>query len=136
MKVYGREINFLRTVEATIKIADLCPEADMENIGKLFDGTYQVSQTTSASFMAILSEGFENHKAFEEPDYKPNPLRKEEALSLSTEDFNELFGEAVAAFMGEKPTVEADPEPVKKTKKAEDKKSSSTEPGSSSTAES
>ena len=134
MKVYGREINFLRTVEATIKIADLCPEADMENIGKLFDGTYQVSQSTSAAFMAILSEGFENHKAFEEPGYQPRPLGEKEALSLSTEDFNELFGEAVKAFMGEQPTVET--EPVKKTKKAEDKKSSSTEPGSSSTAES
>ena len=134
MKVYGREVNFLRTVDATIKIADLCPEADMDNIGKLFDGTYQVSQKTSAAFMVILSEGFENHKVFEEPDYQPRPLRIEEVLSLPTEEFNELFGEAIQAFSGEKPTVET--EPVKKTKKAEEKRSSSTEPGSSSTAES
>lgn len=133
MKVYGREINFLRTVEATIKIADMCPDSDIANADKLFDGTYQVSQSTAASFMAILSEGFENHKAFEEPGYQARPLGEKEALSLSTEEFNELFGEAVMAYSGEKPTVETE---VKKTKKAEGKKSNSTEPGSSSTAES
>ena len=133
MKVYGREVNFLRTVEATIKIADMCPESDIENVDKLFDGTYQVSQTTAASFIAILSEGYENRKVFEEPGYQPRPLGEKEVLSLSTEEFNELFGEAVKAYMGEKATVET--EPVKKTKKAEDKKSSSTEPGTSSTAE-
>lgn len=133
MKVYGREINFLRSVEATIKIADLCPDKDIENVDKLFDGTYQVSQTTAAEFMAIMSEGFENRKLFEEPGYQPRPLGEKEALSLSTEEFNELFGEAVKAYAGEKPTVETE---VKKTKKAEDKKSNSTEPGSSSTAES
>ena len=133
MKVYGREINFLRSVEATIKIADLCPDKDIENVDKLFDGTYQVSQTTAAAFMAIMSEGFENRKLFEEPGYQPRPLGEKEALSLSTEEFNELFGEAVKAYAGEKPTVETE---VKKTKKAEDKKSNSTEHGSSSTAES
>lgn len=133
MKVYGREINFLRTVEATIKIADLCPDNDIDNIGKLFDGTYQVSQSTSAEFMAIMSECYENRKAFEEPGYQARPLGAKEALSLTTEEFNELFGEAVKAYAGEKPTVETE---VKKTKKAEDKKSNSTEPGSSSTAES
>lgn len=133
MKVYGREIKFLRTVEATIKIADLCPESDIDNIGKLFDGTYQVSQTTSAAFMAILSESYENRRVFEEPGYQPRPLGEKEALSLSTTEFNDLFKEAIQAYMSEKPTVETE---VKKTKKAEDKKSSSTEPGSSSTAES
>ena len=133
MKVYGREINFLRTVEATIKIADMCPDSDIANADKLFDGSYQVSQTTAASFMSILSEGYESHKAFEDPSYQPRPLGEKEALSLSGEEFNELFGEAVKAYMGEKPTVETE---VKKTKKAEDKKSNSTEHGSSSTAES
>lgn len=131
MKVYGREINFLRTVEATIKIADMCPDSDIANADKLFDGTYQVSQQTAASFMAILSEGYENHKSFEDRGYEPNPLTEREALSLSADEFNGLFVEAVSAYTGEKPTVET--EPPKGKKKV--KESSSTEPGSSSTAE-
>ena len=131
MKVYGREINFLRTVEATIKIADMCPDSDIANADKLFDGTYQVSQQTAASFMAILSKGYEDHKSFEDHGYEPNPLTEREALSLSGDEFNELFVEAVSAYTGEKPTVET--EPPKSKKKATG--SSSTEPGSSSTAE-
>ena len=132
MKVYGREINFKRTVEATINIADMCPDSDIANADKLFDGTYQVSQKTAASFMAILSKGYENHKSFEDPGYEPNPLTVREALSLESNEFDALFVEAVRAYTGEKPTVET--EPPKDKKKVEE--SSSTEHGSSSTAES
>lgn len=132
MKVYGREINFLRTVEATIKIADMCPDSDIANADKLFDGTYQVSQKTAASFMAILSKAYEDHKSFEDPGYEQNPLTEREALSLESNEFDALFVEAVKAYTGEKPTVET--EPPKDKKKVEE--SSSTEHGSSSTAES
>lgn len=134
MNIYGREVNFLRTVEATIKIADMCPDSDIEKADQLFDGSYQVSQQTAATFMAVLSEGYETNKAFADPDYKPHPLTEREALSLQSEDFSALFGEAIQAYTGEKVTVEA--EPVKKTDEIKDKKSNSTEHGSSSTAES
>ena len=133
MNIYGREVKFLRTVEATIKIADMCPDSDIEKANQLFDGSYQVSQQTAATFMAVLSEGYENNKAFADPEYKPHPLTEREALSLQSEKFSELFGEAIQAYVGEKVTVET--EPVKKTEETKVSESDLTNLGSSSTAE-
>lgn len=133
MTVYGREIKFLRTVGATIKVADMCPDGEIENVDRLFEGNYQMSQKTAAKFMSVLSESYEDNKAYWEPGYKGTPLSEEEALALPGDVFNELFIEAVKAYTGEKPTVET--EPVKKTAEEAVKKSDSTEPGSSSTEE-
>lgn len=116
MVIYGREIHFLRTVQATCAVADMCKDHNIENAAILFEGSYQDSQRTAAQFMAIMSDGYETWKSFQEPGYKPNPLRPDEALSLPEEDFSAAFTEAVNAYGGEKTTVES--EPVKGKKKA------------------
>lgn len=115
MEIHGREIKFLRTVEATIKIADMCKDGDIKNAETLFDGSYQTSQKTAADFMAVLSEGYEKNRAFNEQGYKARPLMADEVLSLTEDDFGTLFGEAVKAYNGEKPTIET--EENKDTKK-------------------
>lgn len=100
---------------ANCKIAELCKDGDIKNAGTLFEGSYQDSQKTAAKFMAIMSEGFEQNKKFREPGYEPRPLTAEEAMCLIEKEFSQLFEEAVYAYSGEKPTVEA--EPPKKQKK-------------------
>lgn len=121
MRVYGREVGFLRTVAATCKIADLCKDGDIANAATLFDGNYQTSQDTAAKFMAIMSEGYENHRKFEEAGYEPRPLTDEEFINLSEDEFSECFKEAIMAYTGEKPTVETE---APKGKKKETTKSS------------
>ena len=116
MIVNGRDIQFKRTVKATCDIADMCPESDAANLDKLFNEKYQISQVKAAKFMAILSQGYEMSTKFSDPDYEPSPLTEEEAMYLSEEEFNALFTEAVAAWTGEKLTVET--KPVKGKKKA------------------
>lgn len=116
MVINGREIRFLRTVLATCKIAEICKDGNIENAGTLFEGRYQDSQKTTAKFIAIMSEGYEMNKKFEEPGYEPRPLTAEEALNLTEKDFDKCFREAVEAYTGEKITVQS--EPVKGKKKA------------------
>ena len=115
MRVNGRDVKFLRTVSATCKIAELCPDGDITNAGRLFEGSYQDSQKTTARFYEALSRGYEENRKFKDPDYEPNPLTAEEAMTLTEEEFAKLFKEAVEAYTGEKVTVET--EPVKKQKK-------------------
>jgi len=116
MVINGREIKFLRTVLATCKIAEICKDGNIENAGILFEGKYQDSQKTTAKFIAIMSEGYEMNRKFEEPGYEPRPLTAEEALNLTEKDFEKCFVEAVSAYTGEKITVQS--EPVKGKKKA------------------
>lgn len=120
MRVYGKEVKFLRTVAATCKIADLCKDGDIANAATLFDGNYQTSQDTAAKFIVIMNEGYEMNRKFEEAGYEPRPLTYEEALNLTEDDFSKCFNEAVKAYSGEKPTVEAE---APKGKKKETTKS-------------
>lgn len=116
MKVYGREINFLRTVAGNCKIADICPDGDMSKAGLLFEGSYQKSQNTAAKFICILQEGYELNKKFSDQNYEPNILTPEMVMNLPDDIFSDLFTAALEAYSGEKPTVET--EPVKSKKKA------------------
>lgn len=115
MKVYGREIKFLRTIQATCEVANMCKDGDTKYLDKLFDGKYQVSQVTAARFMAALSSGYETQQTYIKPDYEPHPLTEGEALSLTEDEFSALFLEAVDAWSGEKPTIEVE-EPKGKKK--------------------
>ena len=119
MKVNGREIHFMRTVQATCDIADMCKDHNIENAATLFEGSYQDSQRAAAQFLAIMSKGYEDNKSFQEPGYEPHPLRPDEAMSLPEDVFSDLFVEAVHVYGGEKPTIET--QPVKGKKKAESK---------------
>lgn len=122
MQVYGREVGFRFTVGASAKIADLCPDGDIERLGELLNGSYgQVSRDTSAIIVA-LSEGYEQAQRFEDPAYKPRPLSVEEIMSLRPAEFMELQQAAMAAWVEDKKTtVEVEPE---KKESGKDKESS------------
>lgn len=111
MQVYGREVGFRFTVGASAKIADLCPDGDIERLGELLNGNYgQVSRDT-ASIVVALSEGYEQAQRFEDPSYKPRPLSVEEIMSLRPAEFMALQKAALSAWAADKATtVEAEPE--------------------------
>ena len=119
MLIKGREIKFLRTVGAACEIADICPNGDMANIGKLFEGTTKNRITNMAQVIHFLNEGYEEAKAFDEEGYVPNPITVKELMVLDDDTFNELFVEATGAFYADKQTVEVEPEKKKEEAKAE-----------------
>ncbi len=119
MIIHGREIKFLRTVQAACDIADICPKGDMANIADLFKGTTKTRITNMANIICFLNEGYEEAKAFEEEGYKPNPITVKEVMLLDEETFNSLFVEATEAFYADKQTVEVEPEKKKEKAKAE-----------------
>lgn len=115
MKVHGREIGFLRTVKTTCDLAELCPDKDIEKLQVLLDGDIATAQKTAASLIQFLNEGYEMSRHFEDPQYKPHPLTKDEILYLDEETYKALFEEAVQAFMaGAAQTVEVEPTKSKK----------------------
>ena len=119
MLIHGREIKFLRTVQAACDIADICPNGDMANIAELFKGTTKTRVTNMANIIHFLSVGYEEAKAFEEEGYKPNPITVKELMALDEDTFNILFAEATEAFYSDKQTVEVEPEKKKEKAKAE-----------------
>lgn len=119
MIVHGREIKFRPTVEAVCQLAEVCPGKAIGNIGSLFtnvEGTSE-SMTLMAYFVVCLNQGYEKAKAFEEPNYEPNPLTMDETMNLDADVLNELFSEATKAYLADKQTVEVEPEKPKRGSK-------------------
>lgn len=113
MLIRGREIKFLRTVQAACDIADLCPNGELQNIGKLFEGTTKHRIQNMAYFIQFMNVGYEDAKSFDEPDYTANPLSVKEIMCLEEDAFNELFVEATEAFRKDVQTVEVEPDKKK-----------------------
>lgn len=79
MKIYNREVHFFFSVGAKDALSRL--DSDVSPFIR------------TAAAMAILSEQYEKRKHFEDPSYKGRPLTMDEALSLTSEQFEELCGE-------------------------------------------
>lgn len=117
MYLKGREIKFLRTVDVTCKVADMCEGGDLSNADKLFTGTQSNMLHNQAKFIEICNEGYEMNKAFNVDGYEPQVLTVQELLTLDQENFDILFTEAIDAFLhGIDTTVELEEE-----KKSEEK---------------
>lgn len=121
MIIHGREIKFRRTVMGNCEIAEICPDKDINRFTELVSGDYATAQTAAAVFMAALSKGYEMAQKYEDPSYTMHPLTKEEVLLLDSDEFNDLFLEALDAFKADgKTTVEAEaPKSAKKSEAAE-----------------
>lgn len=122
MQVHGREVDFLFTVGASVKISELCPDGDLSRLGELLEGQYGQVTRDTATIIAALNEGYELAMAFEAPGYKPQPLTADELLALSFAEFGALQKAALEAWRaGNATTVEVEPE---KKESGEDRASS------------
>lgn len=117
MEFRGKEIKFMRTVQASCDIADMCPGGDARQIAKLLDGgTTSANVMNMAKIIHIMNKGYEDNHAYFEEGYESTPIPVEALLVMDDDDFMKLFGEAASAFYGEKPTIEAEPVKAKKNK--------------------
>lgn len=98
MKVFGHEYGFLLTVGAAADIGNLCPNGDIEKLGDALNGSFSRTIDTTIGIMVAMSKGYEYNRAFENPDYTPNPLTAEIIKALPQTAFSELEGEALKAF--------------------------------------
>lgn len=118
MIINGKERNFFLTVGASCSIAELCPDGDIANIGKLFaGGRYSKNMTTIAKFIAAMNRGYEER--MNPGAEKPDVLTVRELMSLTMDEFTQAENEAFAAFNGDSKTTIETAEP-KGSKKNED----------------
>ena len=122
MEVNGRDVRFFRSVLANCEIADASPDGDANRLLKeqLTEGNYATSQRAAVVIIMAMSRGYETAQHVKDPAYKPRPITKEEAMSLTEPEFDALFAEAIQEFYnGGRRTVEPEPENEKKTENEE-----------------
>lgn len=116
MKVYGREIGFLRTVKATSEIAKMCPDGNIERLGELLGGDLATTLETGAKIIHYLNEGYEMNRHFMDRSYQTQILGVDEIMCLDDATFTELMKSAMAGIgNGAETTIEVEP-----TKKKEE----------------
>lgn len=109
MELNGREIGFRRSVLATTKIAEACPDHDLGKLGAMLSGDIITGLETAIVFVCALSEAYELHRKREEPGYTPNPVTREELLDEDEDTLMELVSEGAKVYMNDgKVTVEAE----------------------------
>ena len=109
MELNGREVGFRRSILATTKIAEACPNHDISKLGDALGGDIVTGMETAIAFVCALSEAWELHRKREEPGYIPNPVTREELLDETEETLIALVTEGVQVYMNDgKTTVEAE----------------------------
>lgn len=121
MELNGREVHFRRTIWATNAIMKMCPGGDLARFAELLTDTAD-QILTMASFVAIMSEGYERQQEFEAKrrgeTYERDPITLDEIMALEDIDlFNRLQEEALAAWTKDAETT-VESEPPKSKKKA------------------
>lgn len=117
MIINGRERKFLRTTGATIEIAKMCPGEDLGKIEALFNDTSTAKIYENIMKMAVIfNKGYEGREAMMNGT-TADPLKEEELLTLTDEEFAELQEEVLKAWANEKATIQTK---AKGKKKEED----------------
>lgn len=109
MELNGREVGFRRSILATTKIAEACPNHDPSKLGEALTGDLVKGLETAVAFVCALSEAYELHRKREDPNYVPNPVTREELLDETEDVLAELVNEGAKVYMNDgKTTVEAE----------------------------
>lgn len=115
MIIHGKEYHFLLTVGTTRAIARLCPDNNIANIGLIFEGKSTDKMIdTIAELSAAMSEGYEEQQKYLTEGYVPHPITKEEILTLTIQELEELQKEVMEEIgAGMQTEIEAEPEKIK-----------------------
>lgn len=115
MLIHGKEYHFLLTVGTTRAISRLCPDNNIANIGLIFEGKSTDKMIdTIAELSAAMSEGYEEQQKYLTEGYVPHPISKEEILTLTIQELEELQKEVMEEIgAGMQTEIEAEPEKIK-----------------------
>lgn len=115
MVIKGRERGLEFNVQSHEEISKLCPDNDMAKMGDLYKSTFD-SVNNTIKIAIALNRGYEDHRAYDNPSYKPEYLTEEDFRFFSMTDIHKL-GEEVTACMKEGEKTEIELEPVKQSSK-------------------
>lgn len=115
MLIHGREYHFLLTVGTTKTISRLCPDNNIANVSMIFEGKSTDKMIdTIAELSAAMSEGYEAQQKYLIEGYEPHPISKEEILTLTIQELEELQKEVMNEIgAGMQTEIEAEPEKIK-----------------------
>lgn len=114
MIIRGKERGFELNVQSHGEISELCENKDFANFGKLFGGTQTENLKMDMQIAVIMNRGYEDHKAFDDPNYTPDYLKIEDMKFLTMPQIQELESALLAAVVEDQKT-EIEAEPPKET---------------------
>ncbi len=101
MTINGKEVHFKATIRALREIAKMCPDGDINQAEKLFDGATADVLDNSVKFVSLLSNG---------------TLTEDDLLDLDFSELAEVQAAAVAAFKNDqKGEIHVEPKKEKAT---------------------
>lgn len=107
MIVHGKERLFRLTVGASMAIAEICPDGDLERLSEAITGPYTKVLANACKIILALQAGYEDARAYDDPTYTPDYMTMEELQTLEPGDFKALEFEAIAQYTKDsKPSVE------------------------------
>ena len=98
MIVHGKTRDFKLTIGASLAIAEICPDGDMERLGEVLTGPYHKVMKNAVSVILALQKGYEDARAIDEPGYVPDYMTAEEIMALAPDEFKALEQAAISAF--------------------------------------
>lgn len=101
MFVHGRDVKFKFTIGASIEVARMCKDGKLENIGSIFEGTYEEVAHNNNMFIIALHKGYIDSMKFEDPKFDEVPITEQEILLLDQKEYSQLQDEAYAAYYGD-----------------------------------
>lgn len=114
MKIHGKEINFALTVGASLEIAKLCPDGDLQRIGELFgNDNYIKTVETSIKMMKAMNNAYVGIEKLN--GREADALTEEELLMLTPTELADATQALLAAFMSDaKGEIETESKKAKK----------------------
>ena len=115
MLINGRETHFLLTVGTTRRVAKLCPDGDISNIGLIFEGQSTDKIIDVIAELAVaMSEGYEARQKFADAHYVGKPLEKEEVMCMTMSELEGLQKELMSEIgVGMQTEIKTEPEKIK-----------------------
>ena len=109
MIVHGKERLFKLTVGASLAIAELCPNGDLDRLSEVLKGSTAQIMSNAVKIIVALQHGYEDARAVDEPGYVPDYMTEAELYAIDMDDFKAFEREAVAVYNGDSsPTVDVE----------------------------
>lgn len=120
MIIRGKERGFELNVQSHAEIEKLCENEDFNNFTKIFKGKTQGENVQMDMRIAcILNKGYEDRKAYEDPNYSPVYLTMEDMRFMKIVDVQKMEQELIKVIIADNETT-VEGEPPKAGKKTEE----------------
>ena len=122
MIIKGKERRFELNVQSHEEIAKNLRDEDFANFGELYQRGSLATIKADIMLAITMNRAFEDHRAYDNPDYKPEYLTEEDFRFFSQAQLAELESELTKAMnAGNETTVETE-EPKESGKNADEAK--------------